>query len=46
MELRQAAQILDQRMHQRQAEKMGKSLHNLPHMTSSKVSDAMDVDTS
>src|ERR1700761_1536380 len=46
MELRQAAQILDQRMRQRQAEKLGKSLHNTPHTTSSKAPDAMDVDAS
>ena len=29
-ELRQATQILEQQMHQRQAEKAGKSLHNAP----------------
>ena len=44
-ELRQAAQILDQRMRQRQAEKSGKSLHNTPH-TTTKAPDAMDVDAS
>src|ERR1700761_1732016 len=33
-------------MHQQQAEKTGKSLHNTPHTTGSKAPDAMDVDTS
>ena len=45
-ELRQAAQVLDQQMHQRQAEKMGKSLHTTPHSTSTRAPDAMDMDTS
>src|ERR1700761_5372948 len=44
-ELRQAAQILDQQMRQRQAEKSGKSMHNTPH-TTSKAPDAMEVDAS
>src|ERR1700761_8954796 len=44
-ELRQAAQILDQRMRQRQAEKSGKLMHNTPH-TTSKAPDAMDIDAS
>src|ERR1700761_9748506 len=44
-ELRQAAQILDQRMRQQQAEKSGKPMHNTPH-TTSKSPDAMEVDAS
>ena len=45
-ELWQAAQILDQRMHQRQAEKLGKSMNNPSHPSTSKASDAMEVDAS
>src|ERR1700761_7286022 len=45
VELRQAAQILDQQMRQRQAEKSGKPMHNTPHMTS-KHPDAMEEDAS
>lgn len=43
--LRQAAQILDQRMHQQQAVKMGKSMHPQMQQSSSKNSDAVEVDT-
>ena len=45
-ELRQAVQILDQWMHQRQVEKVGKLLHTNPHSTSTRAPDAMDVDAS
>ena len=42
-ELKNAAQVLDQRMHQRMAEKAGKSLHPTNNATSNN-SDAMEVD--
>ena len=42
-ELKKAAQVLDQRMCQRAAEKAGKSLHPTTHSTS-KNPDAMEVD--
>ena len=44
-ELKKAAQVLDQQMRQRLAEKTGKSLHSTNNPTS-KNSDAMEVDAS
>ena len=45
-ELRQAAQILDQWMHQQQAEKTGKPMHTQTQQSSSRALDAMEVDAS
>ena len=45
-ELRQAAQILDQWMHQQQAEKTGKPMHTQTQQSSSRALDAMEVNAS